>query len=68
VLDDEIGAPIVDELADGGGHLGRSGVPGLDRRGQSDIGPDGWLTHGASVDWVPMRQIIGRRGLEVDVG
>ena len=68
VLDDEIGAPLADELSDGGRHVRRSWVPGLDRCGLSDVRPDRWLTHSASVDWLPMRQIIGRRGLEVDVG
>ena len=67
VFDREVSAALVDQLRDGGCHLDRPGVPRFDCRGQSDVGSDRRV-HRASVDCAPMRQVIGRRVLEVDVG
>ena len=67
VLDDEVGSTLVDELGDGRRHLDGPRVPRLDRRMESGVGPDRRV-HRASVDCDPMRQVIGRRVTEVDVG
>ncbi len=67
VLDDEVRAPLVDQLGDGRRDLQRPGVPRFDRRDPSLVRSDRWV-HRGSVDCGPMRQVIGRRTLEVDVG
>ena len=67
VLDDEVRSPLGDELGDGRRHLECSRVPRLHGGGPTLIGPDRRV-HRASVDSSPMRQVIGRRVTEVDVG
>jgi hypothetical protein len=68
VLDDEIGATLGDQGPQLRHDIDDGGIPrGHDRR-QADVGPDRWIAHRRSVDCVPMRHVIGRRALEVDVG
>ena len=67
VLDDEIGSTLIDQLGDGLGDLERPGVPWLDGGRPSLIRADRGK-HRGSVDCRPMRHVIGRRTLEVDVG
>jgi hypothetical protein len=67
VLDGEVRSALVDQLGDGRRDLQRPGVPRFDRRDPSLVRSDRWV-HRGSVDCGPMRQIIGRRALEVDVG
>jgi hypothetical protein len=67
VLDDEIRPALLDQLGDGSRDLQGPGIPRFDRRDASLIRPDRRL-HRGSVDCGPMRQVIGRRTLEADVG
>ena len=67
VLDHQVRTALADELGDGARDLDRPRIPRLDRRGQSDVRPDRRV-HRGSVDCAPMRHVIGRHALEVDVG